>query len=82
MSPSNKQETFTRFENQYILMLAVRAKQDLIKQLNEEEEKDKLYNDGQSFMDPYLRDYIETLTDIIEKAKSNMGEYDKENTGE
>lgn len=82
MSPSNKQKTFTRFENQYILMLAVRAKQDLIKQLNEEEEKDRLYNDGQSFMDPYLRDYIETLTDIIEKAKSNMGEYDKENTGE
>ena len=51
----NDQKTFTRFENQYILMLAVRAKQDLMREFKEEEEKDKLYNDGQSFMDPTFK---------------------------
>lgn len=72
----NDQKTFTRFENQYILMLAVRAKQDLMREFKEEEEKDKLYNDGQSFMDPHLKNYIETLNDIIKKVKLNMNKYD------
>lgn len=76
MSQSNKQLTFTRFENQYILMLAVRAKQDLMVELNEEMKKIEYYGNTQSFIDPNIRNYIEALTDIIDKAKSNMNEYD------
>jgi NifB/MoaA-like Fe-S oxidoreductase len=77
LSQSNNQKTFTRFENQYILMLAVRAKQDLMLEFEEENRKIKIYGNTQSFIDPNIRNYIEALTDIIEKAKSNMGEYDK-----
>lgn len=77
MSQSNNQQTFTRFENQYILMLAVRAKQDLMVELNEEMKKIEHYGNTQSFIDPNIRNYIEALTDIIDKAKSNMNEYDK-----
>ena len=74
----NDQKTFTRFENQYILMLAIRAKQDLMLALKEEEEKIKFYGEteGQNFIDPNLRDYVEALTSIIEKSKTNMNKYD------
>ena len=41
----NDQKTFTRFESQYILMLAIRAKQDLMLALKEEEEKIKFYGE-------------------------------------
>jgi hypothetical protein len=68
---------FTRFENQYIFMLAVRAKQDLMLELEEEQKKIKYYGNTQSFIDPNIRNYIEALGDIIEKVKSNMEEYDK-----
>ena len=79
----NDQKTFTRFENQYILMLAVRAKQDLMLALKEEEEKIKFYGEteAQSFIDPNLRDYVEALTSIIEKARTNMNKYDAWETG-
>ena len=70
-------KVYTRFENQYILMLAVRAKQDLLLELEEEERKIKYYGNTQSFIDPNIRNYVEALTDIIEKAQSNMSEYDK-----
>ena len=69
---------FTRFENQYIFMLALRAKQDLMLELQEEEKKIKYYGNTQSFIDPNIRNYIEALTDIIEVAKSNMEEFDRE----
>ena len=82
MSQSNNQKTYTRFENQYIFMLAIRAREDLLIALKEEEEKIKFYGNTQSFIDPNLRNYIEALNDIIEKARLNMGEYDKEITGE
>jgi hypothetical protein len=58
-------------------MLAVRAKQDLLLDLEEENRKIKIYGNTQSFIDPNIRNYIEALDDIIEKAKSNMNEYDK-----
>lgn len=73
----NNLKVYTRFENQYILMLAVRAKQDLLLELEEEERKIKYYGNTQSFIDPNIRNYVEALTDIIEKAQSNMSEYDK-----
>ena len=63
-------------------MLAIRAREDLLIALKEEEEKIKFYGNTQSFIDPNLRNYIEALNDIIEKARLNMGEYDKEITGE
>ena len=69
---------FTRFENQYIFMLALRAKQDLMLELQEEEKKIKYYGNTQSFIDPNIRNYIEALGDIIEVAKSNMEEFDRE----
>jgi hypothetical protein len=58
-------------------MLAVRAKQDLMLDLEEENRKIKLYGNTQSFIDPNIRNYIEALNDIIEKARANMDEYDK-----
>lgn len=70
---------FTRFENQYIFMLAVRAKQDLMLEIEEEQKKIRHYGNTQSFIDPNIRNYIEALSDIIEKVKSNMQEYDKGN---
>jgi hypothetical protein len=69
---------FTRFENQYIFMLALRAKQDLMLELKEEEKKIKYYGNTQSFIDPNIRNYIEALGDIIEVAKFNMEEFDRE----
>ena len=69
---------FTRFENQYIFMLALRAKQDLMLELQEEEKKIKYYGNTQSFIDPNIRNYIEALGDIIEVAKYNMEEFDRE----
>lgn len=60
-------ENFTRFENQYIMMLALQGKKDLTEQLK-----------GQTgYIDPNIESYIETLQIIAEKAKSNMREYDK-----
>jgi hypothetical protein len=69
---------FTRFENQYIFMLAVRAKQDLMLELEEEKKKIKHYGNTQSFIDPNIRNYIEALGDIIKKTKENMDEIDRE----
>jgi hypothetical protein len=69
---------FTRFENQYIFMLAVRAKQDLMMELEEEKKKIKYYGNTQSFIDPNIRNYIEALGDIIKKTKENMDEIDRE----
>lgn len=69
---------FTRFENQYIFMLAVRAKQDLMLELEEEKKKIKHYGNTQSFIDPNIRNYIEALGDIIKKTKSNMEEIDRD----
>jgi hypothetical protein len=71
-------KNFTHFESQYILMLAVRAKEDLKLQLAEEERKIKYYGNTQSFIDPNIRNYIEVLGDIIEKTKDNMNELYKE----
>ena len=68
---------FTRFENQYILMLAVRAKQDLMLELEAEKKKIAYYGNTQSFIDPNLRNYVEALGDIIEKAKTNLQEFDE-----
>lgn len=60
-------ENFTRFENQYIMMLAVRAKQELEKEA-----------EGQTgYIDPNIESYIKTLGVIALKAKSNCQEYDK-----
>ena len=59
--------TFTRFENQYIFMLASRAKRDLI--------KDKA--DGQSLVDPNIDSYIMSLENICKKASENMNEHDQ-----
>ena len=69
---------FTRFENQYILMLASRAKRDLMQEIEEEREKMKKYNTTESFLDPNINGYTESLEAIIQKAKSNMQEYDKQ----
>lgn len=60
-------ENFTRFENQYIMMLAVRAKQELEKGVKEQS----------AFIDPNIESYIETLGKIALKAKANCQEYDK-----
>lgn len=65
---------YSKFENQYILMLAVRAKQDLMLELEAEQKKIAYYGNTQSFIDPNIRNYIEALGDIIEKAKANMQE--------
>ena len=59
-------------------MLAVRAKQDLIGELKEEQEKMKLYNNSESFIDPNIKSYIETLETIIKKSKENMEKIDRE----
>jgi hypothetical protein len=67
---------FTRFENQYIFILAIRAREDLMRDFKEEQAKIKKYGNTQSFIDPNIRNYIEALDDIIEKTKSNMQEYD------
>lgn len=77
MKPTNNQRIYSRFENQYILMLAVRAREDLKREYEEEQKKIKYYGNTQSFIDPGIRDWIEALGDIIEKAKENMNEYDK-----
>lgn len=60
-------KNFTRFENQYIMMLALQGKKDLSEQLA-----------GQKgYIDPNIEFYIETLQIIAEKAKSNMKEHDE-----
>ena len=69
---------FTRFENQYILMLAVRAKEDLMLELEAEKKKIAYYGNTQSFIDPNIRNYLDALEDIIKKAKINMQEIDRE----
>jgi hypothetical protein len=82
----NKQKIFTRFENQYIFMLALRAREDLKLELEEEKKKIEYYGNTQSFIDPNIRNYIEALDDIIEKTKANMQVYNMqaydEGTGE
>lgn len=75
---SKNVKEFTRFENQYIFMLAIRAREDLMLEVKREEEKIKKYGNTQSFIDPNIRNYIEVLEDILEKTKSNMQEYDSE----
>lgn len=59
-------ENFTRFENQYILMLAVRSRQDLLEDMKEQT----------GYIDPNLQTYIDSLESIANKAKTNMREYD------
>jgi hypothetical protein len=59
-------ENFTRFENQYILMLAVRARQDLVADMKEQS----------GYKDPNLQSYVDSLESIVNKAKLNMREYD------
>jgi hypothetical protein len=78
LSQSNKQKTFTRFENQYILMMAIRAKEDLMLELEEEKRKLEIYGNNQNFIDPNLRSFVQALTDIIVKAQVNINEYDRE----
>ncbi len=61
-------EKFTKFEHQYILMLAGRAKHDLEKDL-----------EGQKgYIDPNIPTYIKTLESIARKCFNNM----KNDTGE
>jgi hypothetical protein len=55
-------EKFTKFEYQYIVMLAFHARQDLKKMLEE--------NSG--YIDPNIPSYIESLESIINKAKNNI----------
>lgn len=58
---------FTRFETQYILMLAVRAREELKKE-----------KEGQTgYIDPNIDSYIDALEEIAYKAKDNLKEYDK-----
>jgi hypothetical protein len=63
---------YSKFENQYILTLASRAKRELMLEAEEEKEKMKLYNTTESFLDPNINRYIEVLGEIIKKAKVNM----------
>jgi hypothetical protein len=65
---------FTHFENQYILMLASRAKRDLLEEIEQDKEKMKLYNTAESFLDPNIEKYIETLNSVIKKVKEDMTE--------
>jgi hypothetical protein len=55
---------YSKFENQYILMLAVRAKQDLEIELEK----------SRGYLDPNTESYIETLKNMINIAKHNMNE--------
>lgn len=69
---------FTRFEYQYIVMLASRAKRDLMSEIEEEREKMKKYNTTESFLDPNINGYTESLQAIIQKAKESMNKIDRE----
>ena len=53
---------YSKFENQYILMLAVRAKQDLEIALEK----------NRGYLDPNTESYIKSLESVISKAKINM----------
>lgn len=63
------ENSFTRFENQYIFILAVRAKQDLQKDLE----------DQQGYKDPNITEYIKSLESICDKTKRVMKEIDELN---
>jgi hypothetical protein len=63
-------EKFTRFENQFIMMLALRAKQEFQEMV---EEQDVLAQ-----IDPHIPKYIESLHSIAVKARTNLREYDAE----
>lgn len=58
---------FTRFENQYIMMLAIRAKQDLEKEFKSQDD----------YAGSNIETYVKALSEIAIKAKSNCLEYDK-----
>jgi hypothetical protein len=58
---------YTRFESQYIMMLALRARQELQQQ--------QLDQPGP--MDSNLKNYIEALETIANKAKENIKELDQ-----
>lgn len=58
---------FTRFEYQYILMLAGRARQDMM--------EDK--KNGVDQIDPNIDSYINALESIANKAHAGMKEIDK-----
>lgn len=60
-------ENFTRFETQYIMMLALRAKQELEQDVKEQK----------GYLDPNIESYIETLGKMAIKARTNLQEYDK-----
>jgi hypothetical protein len=57
---------YTRFETQYIMMLALRARQEL---------QEQQLDGGQD--DTNLKNYIEMLESIADKAKENIKELDK-----
>lgn len=61
---------FTKYEHQYILMLAINAKQQLEQQIQEG-------LPGWEFMGPDLPEYIKVLESIANKAGENMKELDK-----
>lgn len=58
---------FTRFENQYIMMLAIRAKQDLEKEFKSQDD----------YSGSNIETYVKALQEIAIKAKSNCQEYDR-----
>lgn len=63
-----KQQTeFTRFENQYILNMAIDAR---YKQIENKK-------NGFGEIDPHIDKYIETLEAIAKKAGENMKAYDE-----
>jgi hypothetical protein len=61
---------FTKYEQQYILILARNAKQHLEQQIQEG-------LPGWEFMGPDMPEYIKTLESIAKKAGENMKELDK-----
>ena len=54
------------------------AKRDLMREIEEEREKMKKYNTTESFLDPNINGYIESLQAIIQKAKESMNKIDRD----
>lgn len=69
---------FTRFEYQYILLMASHAKRDLMREIEEDREKMKKYNTTESFLDPNINGYMESLQAIIQKTKESMNKIDRD----
>lgn len=60
---------FTRFETQYIMMLAIRTRQELLE--NSVKDFDEF-----GVFDPNFTLYTDTLASIANKAKANLEEFD------